>query len=250
MELSAFKNFATQSIQKAKNILTFSENSKHEIGKIISADASKIKLLPIGIPEIYQPLNWEEKESIKKKYSDGKEYFLFNGTLHPAQFLTLLKAFSIFKKKLKSNLQLVIADTSVHQNHHATGDLKNYKYRNEVILLHSLSEKDTAEIIAGAYSLIQPLQNEISLLAILNAVQCNTPSIVSDTVYFRDKLNTAALYFNPESFEELAEKMISIYIEEEKRKALIEKEKELSGHLQIDKTIAVLREAILQAAKQ
>ena len=250
LELSALKRFSTEFIRKAKYILTFSEYSKKEIEKITPQASSKINILHIGIPVIYQPLNWEEKEVIKKKYSTGKEYFLFTGTLRQAKFLTLLKAFSIFKKKLKSNLQLVIADTSVHRNHQAEQDLKTYKYRDSIILLHHLSETDAAALTASAYSLIQPLQNESSLVTILKAVQCQVPAIVAEANYFREKLNTAALYFTPEQFEELAEKMIAIYIEEEKRKTFIEKEKELSGHLQIEKTIGGFREAILQAAKQ
>ena len=55
-------------------------------------------------------MDWEEKELIKEKYADGKAYFLFSGDINQrSNLINLLKAFSFFKKRQKSNMLLLIA---------------------------------------------------------------------------------------------------------------------------------------------
>ena len=58
---------------------------------------------------MFEPINEQEKEAIKNKYSEGKEFFLFN-SIFPGQedFIDLLKSFSHFKKRQQSNFKLLL----------------------------------------------------------------------------------------------------------------------------------------------
>ena len=68
----------------------------------------KLHVINPGIDEIFKPLDWEEKEIIREKYAEGKAYFLFSGDINRrSNLINLLKAFSFFKKRQKSNMMLL-----------------------------------------------------------------------------------------------------------------------------------------------
>ena len=52
--------------------------------------------------ELFKPIDWKEKETIKEKYAEGKEFFLFTDAIGAENnLIALLKAFSfldIFSK--------------------------------------------------------------------------------------------------------------------------------------------------------
>src|ERR1035437_3170042 len=115
--LIAWDKFTSKSLKKAQVIVTGSEFSKKEIIENYKIDKNKIDAVYKGVDEIFQPIIFEEKEKIKEQYADGNEYFFtclpagrFTGTIkRENNLLNLLKAFSVFKKMQKSNMQLLIA---------------------------------------------------------------------------------------------------------------------------------------------
>ena len=65
----------------------------------------------------FRPFTWTEKESWKDSFTEGREYFLYVGSVHPRKnLINLLKAFSGFKKRQKTNMQLVIAGRMAWQH--------------------------------------------------------------------------------------------------------------------------------------
>jgi len=96
--------------EKAKTVLTVSKFSKRDILEHYRVDPDKISVVQPAARNHFRPLGWEEKESVKAGYADGREYFLFVGGIHPRKnLLNLLKAFSLFKKWQKSNMKLLVA---------------------------------------------------------------------------------------------------------------------------------------------
>ena len=67
----------------AKRIATVSFYSKEDITRSFKIDYDKIDVVYDGINQIFEPLLEKEKTKIRKKYTDGCEYFLFVGALHP-----------------------------------------------------------------------------------------------------------------------------------------------------------------------
>ena len=68
--------------EKATRIATVSEFSKQDIIETYKIDASKIDVVYNGPNENFKPISKEEISSVQNKYSDGKPFFLFVGTLH------------------------------------------------------------------------------------------------------------------------------------------------------------------------
>lgn len=89
---------------KAARIATVSQYSKNDIVNEFGLSGSKIDVVYCGINSFFMPLSNNQKEETRLKYSDGKEYFLFVGTLSPRKnIIGLLTAFEDYKKRTGSD---------------------------------------------------------------------------------------------------------------------------------------------------
>lgn len=210
--------------KKATTIIAGSEYLKILLNEKYQLNKEKITVIYPGTDTSFKPIEWQEREIIKDKYSSGKEYFLFYGELHPrSNLITLLKAFSFFKKRQKSNMQLLIACNELLEDTTIEQSLKTYKYRNEVQLLKTNEAADLQAITAGAYAFVSSAYVENNSSMLLNVLNCNVPVIVSQTEKNMEILGEAALYVNSESFEDVADKMMLLFKDEDKRNKIIQK---------------------------
>ncbi|HET7118815.1 MAG TPA: glycosyltransferase, partial [Hanamia sp.] len=137
--------------------------------------------------------------------------------------LNLLKAFSFFKKRQKSKMQLLIAGNAGIQYDEFIESLRLYRFHKEVKVLSDLTKEETQKIAASAYSTITVPLYETSSLSSLESMECDVPVIVSSLGIFPEICGDAALYANPENIKDIAEKMMLIFKDEEMRKELIKK---------------------------
>jgi len=249
-DLRFLKKFTTSSLQKANTIITTSNVVKKDILELYKTEESKIDMVRVGMKKNFKPIEEKSKVLIKEKYCEGKEFFLYTGSLNGINnLITLLKAFSFFKKRLKSNMQLIIATTSSLQNNSFIKDLETYKYRNEVKLLENPADEDLAGITASAYAFIYPSYFENSGMYVLNAIKCETPVITANTAVFKELFEDAVLSADPASHEDIANKMIALFNDENGRNLLIEKGKKLTLKYDWDKTMEQWWQIILKTAK-
>lgn len=217
-------------IKKANRIITFSAFSKKEITDYCKIPTEKIHVVYKGAKEIFHPIPEEEKTVIKTKCTNGKEYFVYAGTLHPKKnLLNLLKAFSIFKKRQQTGMKLVLAGKSVSGNESFIKNLASYKYRDDVVLTGPVGENELAEIIAAAYGFVSPALYDSYESRIVEAIKCNVPVIAASNSAAQEIAGEAVLYADVTSHLDLAEKMMLLYKNENLRKELIEKGKILAN---------------------
>jgi len=219
-----YKLFQKKFIQKATQVVTVSEFSKKDIVQQYGISEQKISIIYNAARTSFVPINFEDKEYAKRHYAQGCEYFLFVGGIHPRKnLLQLLKAFSVFKKRQLSSMKLLVAGRLAWHYDDVLEKLKTYKYRDEVILLDYLPERELAKITAAAYALIYPSYFEGFGVPIIEAMQCGVPVACSNTSSMPEAGGEAALYFNPNNETEIAEQMMVLYKNEQLRSNLIEK---------------------------
>ena len=246
--LRFYNKFTPKFLQKAKSIATVSQFSKADVCKQYKIAEDKIDVVYNGVSKKFKPLNQEEKDAIKESYSEGKEFFLFTGSIHPRKnIMNLLKAFSIFKKRQKSNMQLLIAGRLAWGYEGFTNSLKSYKYRKEVKLLGYLPKEVLAEITASAYALVYPSFFEGFGVPPLEAMQTGVPVIASNAGSIPEVCGGAAIYIDPGKIEDIAEKMMLLYKDEVQRNDLIEKGKIRARLYSWEKTSHLLWLSILKA---
>ena len=118
-------------------------------------------------------------------------------------------------------MQLLIAGTPDKKFKQFLDNLKTYRYRDEVKILSGLPVTELAQITAAAYAFIFPVLFDNFTHHPLNAMQSGVPVITSKCCALPETFADAALYVNPEDFKDLAEKMMLLYKDEQKRNQLI-----------------------------
>ncbi|MDQ6757875.1 MAG: glycosyltransferase family 4 protein [Bacteroidota bacterium] len=235
-----------KSLQKAKAIITNSQFSKKEIIAKFKIEPDKIDVVYNTANEKFGPVDFLQREKVKEKYAEGNEYFLVTVNFNShSNLLNLLKAFSVFKKMQKSKMQLIINSPDKISKKFIE-DIKLYKYKDEVKVIENISEGELINITASAYAIINLFFIEDVATPLL-AMKCNVPLIVSNIGAMPEICNDAALYINPENYNDIAEKIMLIFKDENLRQQLIEKGREQIKKYSVDKVADSIWQCIIKA---
>jgi glycosyltransferase involved in cell wall biosynthesis len=175
-------------------------------------------------------LTWSEKENWKEHFTGGCEYFLYVGSIHPRKnIINLLKAFSGFKKRQKTNMQLVITGRMAWQQEDFTKALSTFKFRKDVKLTGFIPQDDLIKVIGSAYALVYPSVWEGFGMPVLEAMQSGVPVLCSGTSALPEIAGDAALYFDPLKPDDMGEQLAHVYKDEHARSLMIEKVLNVQG---------------------
>ena len=131
--------------------------------------------------------------------------------------MPLLKAFSALKRRLHSNMKLVLAGGITTAGADIPASLTSYKYRNDVVLLKEADEETLSRVVAGAYALIYTSRFDGMAMPVYGALKSQVPVIALDGQVVKEAGGDAVIYTDPESLEDLADKMCLLYKDEELR---------------------------------
>jgi glycosyltransferase involved in cell wall biosynthesis len=238
-------------IQKAKAIITFSEHSKQSLQQAYSTTINKINTIQLGLNKLDKIITQKDKETTLQQYANGIAYFLFIGTTYTANnIVTLLKAFSIFKKRLQSSMKLILLIEPSRNDQAIKEKLTTYKHREDVVWLQNLTTEQEILITSAAYAIIQPASLEIYTTNLLNAMQLSIPIACSNESFFTEYLSDAALYFNNTNENNIAEQMMLLYKDENLRNQHIEKGKQQTTPFTWHNNATMLWNLIEQYAKK
>jgi glycosyltransferase involved in cell wall biosynthesis len=233
--LKFFEKNVQRFIERANHVISFSELSKNNLVEKYNV-AKKISVVYNGVNE-GQMLTHEQKQGIKNKYTEGKEYFLYGGLIHSGKNLVnLLKAFSIFKKRQQSGMKLMLASKETIGDGKFVEDLKSYKYREDVVVTADLSFTEYASIMEAAYAFVYPCLEQGYTMQVFDAIVANVPVIISMKTSMQEITGEAALLVDGLDPVSISEKMMLIYKDEKGRQDLIEKGQQLHKHFSWDKT--------------
>jgi glycosyltransferase involved in cell wall biosynthesis len=237
------KKQMSASLEKSKVIITTSLFSKKIIADHYKANEDMIDTVTPAIDEMFKPVTWKEKETVKEKYAEGREYFLAHSN---DNLLNLLKAFSFFKKRQKSNMLLLISGKTGSSFKDA---LRTFKFRNEVKLLELLSNEQLAEVTASAYALVHaPVSDDDLGIIPMTAMRSDVAAVCSDKGGLPELLGEASLFFDPNNFEDIADKMMLVFKDEDRVKELVSQGKKQAAYYNWDKTCALLWRSIQKTA--
>lgn len=226
------------SVRQAETILCFSEKDRNWLAGRGHIDAANIVVVrPYASPAIH-PLSIGNKEAIRQRYTGGKEYFFVPVEGIAAATgagedlaIQLLKAFSLFKKRQLSNLQLVLAGT---QTESLRQRLETYKYRGDIHWVDPAAANPAADpmtvtgtvvsgILSAAYAILFPFEDGSLGTTLLNAWKARVPALVARGSRLRELVDNAAVIAGVDDPAALAGYMMAVYKDETQRNALIEK---------------------------
>ncbi|HMU09549.1 MAG TPA: glycosyltransferase family 1 protein [Ferruginibacter sp.] len=233
-------------LAKARSVAVSSEFSRSLLIDQYKEEAAKAEVITSYTDEMFTPIDPDEKENIKKIYAGGREYFLSPAINNPrSNLLNLLKAFSFFKKRQKSNMLLLITGDPGEA---FMNELRTFRFRNEVKLIQNPCREEIAKITAAAYVLVYPVLYTDDAEVPLQAMQCRVPVITSNSGALPETCGDAALYVDPANFEDIAQKMMLVFKDEDQAKEMVRAGVERAGHFKKANSYEQLWSLIKKAA--
>lgn len=243
-----YKRYTPKFLAKAASVATVSEFSKEDILQQYDLKGKTIDVVYSAAKEIFKPVSPAVQQATKDQYTEGKEYFVYAGAIHPRKnLMNLLKAFSLFKKRQKTGMKLVLTGRLAWKYESFTESLKSYKYRDDVVMMGYAEETELAKIIGSAHALIYPSLWEGFGVPVVEAMQCGVPVITSRNSSMQEIADDAALYADPEDIQSIADQMMLLYKDESLHKRLSEKGLLQAKEYNWDHTAELLWQSILKA---
>jgi glycosyltransferase involved in cell wall biosynthesis len=208
--------------RKAEHIVTISEYSKVQIVERLGVQAEKVTAIHCGVNGQFRC------EDRKKAYAAVSEalgiqepYLLFVGSLKPHKnIFTLLQAFALLRKRHDIRQRLLIVGDDAHWKSRLLEECSRLGIHDTTTFVPYVSQELLPKVYGGADLLVMPSTIEGFGLPVLEAMASGTPVVCSRAASLPEVAGDAALYFDPASAEELAEKIEKVLSSRELQESL------------------------------
>lgn len=209
---------------EATRVATVSEFSKKDIADNYGIPAEKLDVVYNGINEFFRPADEETKRRVKEKYTGGRDYFLFVGSVSPRKNLSrLIKAFNRFREETGSDMKLVLAGAIFWGESELADLMKDLNIESEIVFTGRVPEEALQEITASAFAFTYVPYFEGFGIPLVEAMQCGVPIIAAKASSIPEVAADAAVYVNPFKEEEIAAAMVKVYGDKSLRDELVKK---------------------------
>ena len=228
------------SVQAASHVVADSQATQKDLVRRYRVPSAKITAAYPGCDENLHPVSEPfVVEGVKRLYGITGEYLLYIGTLQPRKNLVrLVQAFSNLKHlhcaqarvSQISNFKLVLAGGKGWLYDQIFAEVKRLGLEGHVLFPGRVIEDDKAALISGATALVFPSLYEGFGLPVIEAMQCGTPVVCSNTSSLPEVAGDAALLIDPLDVDALAEAMARLVGNAALRRTLVER-----GYIQAQK---------------
>jgi len=216
--LKYFPKFA----KLAAEIITVSEYSKQDIVNTYDIIPEKISISYNAVSSDFRPISNEKQLWIKAQYSSGKPYFLYVGALHKRKNIgRMLLAFDQFKKETNANHQFLIAGATMFKDPEILDIYGGMEFQKEVVFLGRVSQETLTQLMASSFALMYISIFEGFGIPIIEAMQCGTPVITSNTTAMPEVAGDAAVIVDPLDIQDIKRGMLSLLDEKVKNELII-----------------------------
>ncbi|MFT6165356.1 MAG: glycosyltransferase involved in cell wall biosynthesis [Vicingaceae bacterium] len=212
--------------QRATRIATVSEYSKQDIASTYHIPTTQIDVVYNGANEVFEPTLETKKLEFKERYTSKNDFFIFIGTIHPRKNLEhLLLAFEEFKTRAASETKLLIVGNKKWWPTELEKTYQSMTYKEDVCFMGRLSDEELSVALSSALALTYLPYFEGFGIPILEAFQTETAVITSNVTSMPEVAADAAILCDPKKVSQIADAMLLIANQSEKRTDLIEKGK-------------------------
>lgn len=236
-------------VENAKHIIATSEFTKDDINKTLGISMDKISVIyQAPFPETVKLKAESEKENITR-LGITKPYVLYVGSAYPHKNLpNLVNAWRIFQEKFGLNFQLVLVGGH-NQFYSRLIEEKKIGSWNDIIPTNFVSDAMLSALYKRARLYVFPSYYEGFGLPPLEAMAHSVPVVSSNQSCLPEVLGEAALYFDPDNVEQMAETMHIGLTDENVQFDLRQKAKEELKRYSWDKLAQETLEVLTESAR-
>ena len=233
---------------KATRIATVSEFSKQDIVETYGVDSKKIDVVYDGAHSFYRPCRDDEKKLIRQKFTDGKPFFIYVGTISRRKNLTnILLAFDKFKDAHRdSQQQLLVVGSRYWWQDELASAYDNMRHQSDVRFVGHAESNVLAQLMGTSTALVYTSLFEGFGIPIIEAFCAETAVITSDVTSMPEVAGDAALLVDPLSVDAIADAMSRIEGDEALRASLIEKGRARKELFSWDRTASLLWDSLMK----
>lgn len=226
-----------ESLHKADGIITISHFTKSQIIKKFKIDESRVRVVYLGINHKYwDDVSPNELAKTKSKYTLPSSFILFVGALERRKnLLNLIKALKVIHKN-ERRIHLLLVGRKGEEYKGIKDEIKRQSLRPWVKMLGYVSDDDLRSLYRLASVLVYPSLYEGFGLPLLEAMTSGLPVVSSKRSALPEIAQDAALYFNPEEAEEIADKTLLALKDKKLSQTLMERGKKRSLDFDWEKT--------------
>lgn len=218
-----------QSIDVGDHVICISARTKDDLCNYRpDLDPSRVSVAYLGASSSFRPCRDQSvHQRVRSKYSIPSEpYLLTVGTLAPHKnFARLIESFgALLHDQRIENLNLVITGNAGWKTEQLRESLARWQHlARRIIFTGFAAEDDLPGLYGGALAFVFPSIYEGFGLPVLEAMQCGTPVVCSNSSSIPEVAGDAALYFDPLEKDEISAALLTIYQDERLRRSLAEK---------------------------
>jgi alpha-1,3-rhamnosyl/mannosyltransferase len=178
-------------------------------------DPASVETIYLGVDDRFGPQPHDEQESVRARYQLPREFLLYFGSNKPHKNLVrLIDAYAILHaawcEERDSIPPLVIAGAWDATHPEAKIRAKNLGLDAQVRFLGPIADFELPALYSAATAFLFPSQYEGFGLPVLEAMACGTPVACSHTSSLPEVAGEAALYFEPDDKESIAQAMLAL----------------------------------------
>jgi glycosyltransferase involved in cell wall biosynthesis len=231
---------------KAQHIITVSNYSKDDLVKTYAVKAEKITVAWNAASNIFKPIELEQKQLIRNTYSNGKQYFVFVGSLHPRKNIPrLLKAFEIYCEDQSNDWDMVIVGEALWNK---SDDYTKFtgSFKNRIHFTGRLALDDLALVVGSASCMTYVPYFEGFGIPLVEAMNCGVPIISGDLTSLPEVAGDSAIYCNPFDVNDIAKKMVEVSTNSLLRDSLSTKSLDRSSLFNWDKSAQIVWDSLIK----
>jgi glycosyltransferase involved in cell wall biosynthesis len=219
----AYHQLIPKLARQVTGIITDSNYSKIRILDRLQISEDRLFVVPCGVDHLhFHPVDDYRIEQVRSQYKLDAEYILYVGSLAPHKnILTLLNAWSQLQSQ-HPGLALVIIGASggVFARHAQQDGSLTSSRKQRVVTLGYIPDAHLVALYSGALVYVHPSLSEGFGLTLLEAMACGAPVVSAHAGSLPETAGEAALYFDPDSSEELTSQLSRVISDAELRDRL------------------------------
>ena len=202
-------------------VIAISRATAEDVTAVLGIPPDRIFVTPLAAAKevFYQEESSERIEEVKARYGiPSGEYLLSLCTLEPRKNLVhLLRSFHrLLRQEKPSALRLVLVGATGWKSDPVFALLQEHAdLRSRVVLAGYVPDADLAALYSGARGFVYPSLYEGFGLPVLEAMQCGTPVIASDSTSLPEVVGDAGLLVPPTDADALSEALLRLATHDE-----------------------------------
>lgn len=206
--------YLRRSVKRADVVLALSKATRDEIICRLGVSEEKVEVVYPGVDGCFQPIARNSARVRLDRIGVPNTYMLAVGTVEPRKNYDLLfRALRL----LPGAPPLVLVGKNGWKHHRTLGLIGSLGLEGRVVRLGFVSDQELASLYSGAEMLVFPSAYEGFGLPLLQAMACGTAIVASRRASIPEVAGEAAVYFDVDRVESLADAINSVLGNSNKR---------------------------------